>query len=331
MVRANKDCPAQPYEEARTPSISALETRDTNLLTKISEDSDARGFKTSSGIWDREGRGEREVGDDATPLVKRFPFLVADDGDEANKLTESRCKSGGLVEERGRGLGAPILDRDPALATNGLLFEGGGVDCCDKVKRERERGGVAESAVVGRRANERCEARKCGSVAEGRTLVLSGGTGIGGKLGVFVRAIDGWRMARSEWRLESLALLELLRDLASEPGGSVKSTRSGELGFNTGSEGDTGGTVRCCGDDVENLRDQNDDFRTRGVEGEFSLAGEVEARFGVVNICVIETPLVRCCSFDKGCSGRNEYVLLLFRRAFSALLFGKDVNATEFV
>lgn len=114
----------------------------------------------------------------------------------------------------------------------------------------------------------------------------------------------------------------------------MKSTRSGEVGFNTGSEGDSAGTARRCEDDAENVRDQNEDFRTRGVEGEFPLVmqGEVGARFAVVNICVSETPLARCCSgLDEGCCGRNENVLLVFRRTFSVLLFGKDVNATELI
>lgn len=112
----------------------------------------------------------------------------------------------------------------------------------------------------------------------------------------------------------------------------MKSTLSGEVGFTVGSEGDSAGTARCCGDDGENLRDQNEDFRTRGVE-EFPLVkGEVEARFAVVNICVTETPLVRCLSkLDEGFSGRNESVLLLFRRTLPVLRFGKDVNATEFI
>lgn len=145
--------------EAKTPAISALETRDTNLLTKFSADSPARGFRTSGGIWDREGRGEREVGDDTIPLENEGPFLVADDGDEANRLTESRCRSCGLVEERGRELGGRILGRSVGLAENGSLFERGTVDCCDKANREREREGATESAVVGRRLGERCEAR----------------------------------------------------------------------------------------------------------------------------------------------------------------------------
>lgn len=114
----------------------------------------------------------------------------------------------------------------------------------------------------------------------------------------------------------------------------MKSTRSGEVGLTAGSEGDSAGTVGCCGDDVEILRDQNEGFRTRGVEGELPPVAqcEVEARFAVGNICVTEIPLVRCCSsFDEGFSGRNECVLLLFRRTLSMLLFGKDVNATELI
>lgn len=95
--------------EARTTDISALETRDTNLQTKASGDSPARGFRTSGGISDRDGRGEREDGDDVTPLENKDPLFAADDGDEANRLTDSRCKSGGLVEERGRELGGPTL------------------------------------------------------------------------------------------------------------------------------------------------------------------------------------------------------------------------------
>lgn len=105
-------------------------------------------------------------------------------------------------------------------------------------------------------------------------------------------------------------------------------------GFNAGSEGVSAGTVRCCGDGVANLRLQNEDFRTRGVEGEAPsvVQGEVEARLAVVNICVIETPLARCCSgLDGSCFGRNECVLLVFRRTFSALLFGEEANATEFI
>lgn len=123
----------------------------------------------------------------------------------------------------------------------------------------------------------------------------------------------------------------MLRDLASGSGGAAKSTRNGETGLNAGIEGDSGGTVRCCGDDVENLRNQNEDFRARGVEGAFPLLVDVGARFVFINICVIETPLVRCCSFDDDRSGRNECVLLLFRRTFSVLPLGKDVSATEFV
>lgn len=172
--------------------MSAFETRDFNLLTKVSGDSVARGFKTLAGIWDRDGRGEREreVDDDATPLNVPFLVPVDDDDDEVNKLTESRCKSGGLVEERGRGLGL-VLDRDVELADNGSLFERGDVDCCDKAKREREREGVAESAVVGRRGSKRCEARESGTAVDGRTPVLSEKTGVCGKAGVVVRIIGG--------------------------------------------------------------------------------------------------------------------------------------------
>lgn len=93
--------------------MSALETSDTNLLTKASEDSPARGFRVSGGIWDRDDRGERKDGDNVTPLETKGPLLAVD---EANKLTESRCRSGGLVEERGRGLGDPILNRGVGLS-----------------------------------------------------------------------------------------------------------------------------------------------------------------------------------------------------------------------
>lgn len=106
------------------------------------------------------------------------------------------------------------------------------------------------------------------------------------------------------------------------------------MGFNAGSEGDSAGTARRCEDDAENLRDQNEGFRTRGVEGGIPLVvqGEAGARFAVVNTCVIETPLARCCSgLDEVCCGRNEYVLLVFRRTFSVLPFGRDVNATELI
>lgn len=205
--------------------MSALETTDTSLLTNASEDSPALGFKTSGGICDRDGRGEREDGDDVTPLEPKGPLLAGDDGDEANRLIDNRCKSGGLVEERGRGLRGPALWRGMGLVEDGSLFEGGGVDCCDKVKRERERErkGVSESAVAGRRAGERCDACKYGSAVDGRTLVRSGATELCGELGVLV-AVDGRRAARSEWRLEGLAALEPLRDRVREPGAAVKST-----------------------------------------------------------------------------------------------------------
>lgn len=111
----------------------------------------------------------------------------------------------------------------------------------------------------------------------------------------------------------------------------MKSTWSGEVGFNAGSEGDSAGTVRRCEDDAEHLRDQNEAFRASMEEFPLVAEGEVEARFAVVNICVIETPRTRCCSSGEGCCGRNICVLLVFRRAFSALLFGKDVKATELV
>lgn len=67
------------------------------------------------------------------------------------------------------------------------------MDCCDKAKRERERERerAAESAVAGRRMCERCETRKFGSAVDGRTLVLSGATGVCGKLGMLVRAVGG--------------------------------------------------------------------------------------------------------------------------------------------
>lgn len=164
---------------------------DNNLSTKACEDSPVRGFRTSGGIWDRDGRGEREDGDDVTPLENKDPFLAVDDWDEANRLTESRCRSGGLVEERGRELGEPILNRDVGLSEDGSLFDGGTVDCCDRVKkeREREREGVAESAVAGRRVGERCEARVFGSAVDGRTLVLSDVAGLCGKLEILVRAV----------------------------------------------------------------------------------------------------------------------------------------------
>jgi len=91
--------------------------------------------------------------------------------------------------------------------------------------------------------------------------------------------------------------------------------------------------MRGCDDDAEPLRDQNEVFRTSGMEGEFPLVaeGEVEARFAVVNLCVIETPRTRCCSSGEDCCGRSICVLLVFRRAFSVLLFGKDVKATELI
>ena len=123
---------------------------------------------------------------------------MAEEGNEANKLTESRCRSGGLVEERGRGFGVPILGRDVGFATHRSSFEGGIVDCCDKANREREREGVVESAVVGRRVGKRRETRICGSAVDGRTWVLSGETGLCGKLGALARAINGRRTARSE-------------------------------------------------------------------------------------------------------------------------------------
>ena len=168
--------------------MSALETSDTNLLTKASEDSPAWGFRVSGGIWDRDGRGEREGGDDVIPLE---PLLAVDDDDEANRLTESRCRSGGLVEERGRGLGEPILNRGVGLLEDDSLLEGGAVDFCDKAKRERERERerAAESAVAGRRVREPCETRILASAVDGRTLVLlSRATG---KLGTLVRAVGG--------------------------------------------------------------------------------------------------------------------------------------------
>lgn len=52
---------------------------------------------------------------------------MADGVDDPNRLTESRCRSGGLVEERGRELGGPMLDRGVRLGKKGSFFEGGTV------------------------------------------------------------------------------------------------------------------------------------------------------------------------------------------------------------
>lgn len=108
------------------------------------------------------------------------------------------------------------------------------------------------------------------------------------------------------------------------------------MGLDAGREGESAGTARCCDDCVEGLRDQNEDFRTSGVEGELlplGVQGEVEARFAVVNDCITETPLARsgCSMVGEGSFGRNECVLLVFRNTFSVLLFGKDANATELI
>lgn len=49
----------------------------------------ARGFKTSAGVRDRDGRSEGEVGDGWTPLEKGGSFLADGVEDGANRLTES--------------------------------------------------------------------------------------------------------------------------------------------------------------------------------------------------------------------------------------------------
>lgn len=79
--------------DARMPAMSALETNDINRCKKASGGSPAWGFRASGGKWDTEGRGDLTVGDE-----EPFPVPL-----EENKLTESRCKKGGLVAERGRG------------------------------------------------------------------------------------------------------------------------------------------------------------------------------------------------------------------------------------